>query len=54
MYDFSSVAADKNEENCVEESITELDHNDDCIRVKIADLGNACWVVSKNDPYQLL
>ena len=34
------------EENCVEENHTELDHSDDSVRVKIADLGNACWVVS--------
>ena len=50
MHHRFSVAADENEENCVEESITEPDHNDDCIRVKIADLGNACWVVSNNNP----
>ena len=34
------------EENCVEENHTEPDHSDDSVRVKIADLGNACWVVS--------
>ena len=34
------------EENCVEENHTEADHSDDSVRVKIADLGNACWVVS--------
>jgi len=32
------------EENCVEESSTEPEKDDDSIRVKIADLGNACWV----------
>ena len=34
------------EENCVEENHAEPDHSDDSVRVKIADLGNACWVVS--------
>ena len=41
------------EESCVEESCleersveAEQDDDDDAIRVKIADLGNACWVVS--------
>ena len=34
------------EENCLEENHTEADHSDDSVRVKIADLGNACWVVS--------
>ena len=34
------------EENCVEENHTGADHSDDSVRVKIADLGNACWVVS--------
>ena len=38
--------AETAEENCVEENHTELDHSDDSVRVKIADLGNACWVVS--------
>ena len=45
---FPSVSGEENEENCVEESITEPEHDDDSIRVKIADLGNACWVVSNN------
>ena len=34
------------EESCLEESSVEPDQDDDSIRVKIADLGNACWVVS--------
>ena len=46
---FPSVSGEENEENCVEESITEPEHDDDSVRVKIADLGNACWVVSNND-----
>ena len=45
---FLSISAEENEENCVEESITEPEHDDDSIRVKIADLGNACWVVSND------
>lgn len=31
-------------ESCLEESSVEPDQDDDSIRVKIADLGNACWV----------
>ena len=46
---FPSVSAEENEENCVEESSTEPEHDDDSIRVKIADLGNACWVVSNDN-----
>ena len=34
------------EESCLEESSVEPEQDDDSIRVKIADLGNACWVVS--------
>lgn len=33
------------EESCLEESSVEPEQDDDSIRVKIADLGNACWVV---------
>ena len=51
--------AETAEENCVEENHTELDHSDDSVRVKIADLGNACWVVShvnwpENSPFSYL
>ena len=35
-----------NEESCLEECSVEPEQDDDSIRVKIADLGNACWVVS--------
>lgn len=32
---------------CPEECSAEPEQDDDSIRVKIADLGNACWTVSK-------
>lgn len=41
--DMESIPEQK-EENCVEENTTELEHSEDSIRVKIADLGNACWL----------
>ena len=42
------------EESCLEESSVEPEQDDDSIRVKIADLGNACWVVSveRDDSYE--
>ena len=47
IYHFSETAEENCvEENCVEENHTGADHSDDSVRVKIADLGNACWVVS--------
>lgn len=44
--DMESIPEQKEtaEENCLEENHTEADHSDDSVRVKIADLGNACWV----------
>lgn len=33
-------------EICPEEIVTEPEEDEDSIRVKIADLGNACWIVS--------
>lgn len=40
------VIAEQDKDNFEEESIEqdEPEQDDDCIRVKIADLGNACWV----------
>lgn len=45
---YLSVAPEESciEESCIEESCVEPEQDDDSIRVKIADLGNACWVVS--------
>ena len=48
FFDFRYIShfSETAEENCVEQNHAEPDHSDDSVRVKIADLGNACWVVS--------
>ena len=44
---FFCIAVEPDEsKEIVEENIGEAEQDDDWFRVKIADLGNACWVVS--------